>query len=418
MRISHLSEQIAHACAGATTEPRALSPYATSALQGLPEGGSIDIAGTLEDLASLREQWQKLHAGHGTASQVFQTFEWCDAWCRQFLDNEPGTSLHIIVGRQNGRVVMIWPLMIVRQAMLSVARWLSDPYGQYGDVLIDNTVDKALWLGTAWHNLLQDGSIDAVALRHVRSDAQALPLLCRSASAVGETTGAPFLDMTAFASADDYSAGLSRNQRSKRAKLIRKITADGELDFDVHCEGPGLEAAVENALRYKQEWLEAHGYSASVLTTQGLKNFLCGLGHGHSAETTTTAGVLSQNGKPLAVDIGILCKNEYFGYLIVQDQAKLHLSPAKAHLDHLQRWCVEHGIKRFDLMIPADDYKMHWAGGVMAVQDFAAPVSLWGVVYCRVYLKHLRPAMKRLYHAMPEGLRAPLVRTLKSLRRA
>ena len=59
----------------------------------------------------------------------------------------------------------------------------------------------------------------------------------------------------------------------------------------------------------------------------------------------------------------------------------------------------------YDLLSPADGYKLAWADAVMGVTDWVIPLSAKGWVFARLYLGLARPALKAALGAMPASLR-------------
>lgn len=373
----------------------------------------IEVVTTALELQRLSSAWLALERG-AAARTVFQTFHWCDAWYRRYAQGRDGVRLHVVVGRRDGRAVMVWPLMATRHGGVWILKFLSDPFAQYGDILVDGAEEPEVWIDAAWSAIAADASIDGVSLRHVRTDTCLHRLLAQRCGTPVERNVAPYLDLTGFGDAAAYHAALSRNQRAKRSKLRKRLERHGEIAFAVYREGPQFAAAIARALDFKREWLATRGYRTDVLLEPGFTEFVTELGRGDTEGMTAAAGVLSRDGTPLSVDVGIHFKGEYFGYLIVQDQLLLDESPAKLHLDLLQKWTVEHGFGRFDLMAPDAPYKMHWANATVAVDDFALATTLEGRLYCSLYLKTLRPHVKRLYHALPMRLRRPLVDLMRT----
>ena len=66
-----------------------------------------------------------------------------------------------------GRLVLVWPLMEICSGPICVLRWLSDPYSQYGDVLIAGDAEPETALAAAWGQIRELPGIDAIRLRHV-----------------------------------------------------------------------------------------------------------------------------------------------------------------------------------------------------------------------------------------------------------
>ena len=65
-------------------------------------------------------------------------------------------------------------------------------------------------------------------------------------------------------------------------------------------------------------------------------------------------------------------------------------SPGTLLLQEWIRGASADGIATFDLLAPAYAYKLDWADGTVAVEDFALGLTLAGRAYAHVYLA-LRP---------------------------
>src|SRR5690606_28217074 len=75
------------------------------------------------------------------------------------------------------------------------------------------------------------------------------------------------------------------------------------------------------------------------------------------------------------------------------------------------------GMAVFDMLAPADGYKLDWADDAVIVRDWAAPVSMLGRAYADLYLGHIRTGLKRGLDLLPVGLRRRLAGALSSPRR-
>lgn len=365
---------------------------------------------SLDDLLALETDWRALESAHATPRNFFQSFAWCSTWAKVYLADDTHTAVKTIVAREEGKVVMIWPLMVVRQGPITILKWLSDPVGQYGDVLIGGTKSHEKWLTLAWSRITTDTDIDGIALKHVREDANAYQFLCGKCAVLADVQKAPQLDLTAFATAEDYSAALSRNQRSQRSKLRKKLDQDGAVSFDVHRGDRAFAQAVQTALAYKKAWLDERGLKADIIGDPRFEELLTTLGA--VDESAIAAGVLSVAETPLSVDLAFTYKGRYFGCVISENPESVAKSPTKVHLDLRQKTCIDEAYSEFDMMLPASAFKAHWTDSTVEVSDFTRAMNLWGLLYCSVYLGRVRPALKRLYYAIGTTPRTVLLKLL------
>ena len=69
------------------------------------------------------------------------------------------------------------------------------------------------------------------------------------------------------------------------------------------------------------------------------------------------------------------------------------------------------------MMLPDDPYKVHWTDKAVTVDHFVTSTNLWGTFYCTLYLRTLRPFLKRLYRKMSPAARRRLLGSLPGFRK-
>ena len=139
-RIDHEKSVSSSAAASASriAFARVISGEAEVVSRALASESSCDIS-VIRDRAgfdALEMEWMALFEHVGRPEQLFQTFEWLSCWADHFLDAADG--LRIVIGRRDGRLVIVWPLMETK-GLLGFTRlsWMGGPVGQYGDALIE-----------------------------------------------------------------------------------------------------------------------------------------------------------------------------------------------------------------------------------------------------------------------------------------
>jgi len=146
-------------------------------------------------LDALEPEWNDLFHRAGRSTQLFQTFNWNWHWANHYLPAtsgaRDGTSLAIVTVRREGRLVMLWPLVLERLAGLKVLRWMGEPVSQYGDVLAEELPDGLRLMRQAWHFAVARLGADVVCLRKVRADAAVAPLLSELGMQQTATAEAP-----------------------------------------------------------------------------------------------------------------------------------------------------------------------------------------------------------------------------------
>src|SRR5262249_12099809 len=103
-----------------------------------PPSGEFEFALIADraQFAALEPEWNELFARAGRPHQLFQAYDWLRHWADHYLDDR--TRLSIVVVRQGGRLVMVWPLVAIQRAGLTRLCWMGEPVGQYGDALVED----------------------------------------------------------------------------------------------------------------------------------------------------------------------------------------------------------------------------------------------------------------------------------------
>lgn len=368
---------------------------------------AVTVIDDLDGLEALEADWRALELRAAGLSQVFQSFDWCAAWAWARA-GERCLGLNIVTVRIGGRLVLVWPLMRVCVGPLCILRWLSDPYSQYGDVLIDSDVDREEVLAAAWSRIRTLPRIDAIRLRHVRSDAIAASFLSRHCQPVGEADTAPALDLTRFANEAAYDARYTKTQRRRRRRIRQELEEKGALDFRLLRSGAEFDRLIERIIAEKRHWLVERGLHSLPLADPRMVDFIRRLASGRTLELVLS--VLSCGGEPVAYEIGLRFGRHHFGYITAHDHRLTDASPARLHMDLSQRRALSDGMRVFDLMVPGDPHKLSWSNMAMEVFDFCAPLTPLGHLYGLAYLDGLRPLARRLYHRASPRIRRKLMR--------
>ena len=95
----------------------------------------IEALTSLLSLQAIEADWRKLEIDNSGMTTVFQSYDWAMAWCQAYLSSNTQTELHVLIGKIGGHVVFICPLVKTRKHGLTILDWLTDPIGQYGDIL-------------------------------------------------------------------------------------------------------------------------------------------------------------------------------------------------------------------------------------------------------------------------------------------
>ncbi len=392
--------------------------------RGTPHGEPQDsstactfaLVSTRAAFDALETEWNDLFARAGHGTQVFQTFNWNWHWCNHYLaDTARGghaKSLAVVTARRAGRLVMVWPLVKERSSGLTQLAWLGEPVSQYGDVLVEDGADAQTVLRDAWRFIVVELAPDLARLRKVRDDAAVAPFLTEVGALPTQRLEAPYLDL---ASAEDFSAYEQRyspRSRRNRRRLARRLEERGPMAIERHHDGARARDLATLALALKRDWLKDRGLVSPALTDPRMTAFFADIAEGALRPVGCQVYALTSGGETAAVEISIKCKDRTVMHIIVFNLKYEKAGAGVLLLEATFANSFDGTCRVFDLLAPADGYKIDWADSVTGVTDWALPVSRKGWLYARLYLGLARPAVKAALGALPMSIRRALAARL------
>jgi CelD/BcsL family acetyltransferase involved in cellulose biosynthesis len=378
---------------------------APSTLNGADACGPLDyaIVSTRDGFDGLATEWDTLFDRAGRGSQLFQTFGWCWHWCNHYLDGN--RVLAVATGRREGRLVLVWPFVVNRTAGLVQLSAMGDPVSQYSDALIEPSPDAELRLGEAWRHLLAHIRPDLVWLPHVRADAAIAPIMSALGGLAAQRQRAPYVDLDCVADGGAVSRLQSSRALKKQRAAARRLAKLGTVSFSEPAGPAQSSTLAASAVDMKRQQLAERGLLSPAFADRRMRDFFAdvALGHGHDTETQVVA--LDCNGERAAIDILLACKDRVATHIVAYDQRFSKENAGWQLLNHAIAKARAEGYRTFDLLAPADPYKLRCADGSVEVIDWAFPISMKGALYARLYPMLVRPILKRLSRALPHWLR-------------
>jgi CelD/BcsL family acetyltransferase involved in cellulose biosynthesis len=357
---------------------------------------------------ALESEWNDLFSRAGKPTHVYQTFNFCWHWANHFLasaDDLSGIHLSLVIGRRNGRLIMVWPLVAERVRGITQIFWMGDPVSQYGDALVDIDVDPHQVLGGAFEFLRRHTKSDILRLRRVRSDANIAPLMADIGAHVADRQIAPFMDLASAADFASFEQRYSSKVRRNRRRLARRLEDKGPVTF-VRLHG-GIEARelAQKAIALKALWLKDRGLLSTAIADERTTRLFADLAEGREKPTGCIVAALQANGKTAALEVSFACKRRLAIHLIVYDLDYEKSGVGVLLLEQSLRDGYDEGLQVLDMLAPGDPYKFDWCDQSDDVLDYTKPLSLKGHLYARLYLGFLRGRLKLLLKAMPPPLR-------------
>lgn len=363
---------------------------------------TIDLVSDRAGFDALEPEWNDLFARAGKDTQVFQTFNWNWHWANHYLPaGGSGRTLAIVTVRRDGRLVMLWPLVMERTAGLKVLQWMGEPVSQYGDVLAEDAADTTDLLHRAWAFITRTLRADAVSLRKVRADAVVAPLLAEFGMRQTAFAEAPCLDLASAPGFSAYEERYSGKARKNRRRLMRRLTERGAVTIERHDGGPQARAAALEAVALKAKWITDTGRFSQALADERFAAFFADAAEGRGRPAGCRLLVLKSAGETAGIAVDVSCGARRAAHIIVHDPALDGFSPGTLLLQEWIRRASADGIATFDLLAPAYAYKLDWADASVPVGDHALGLTLAGRAYTHVYLGLVRERLKAAAEALP-----------------
>jgi CelD/BcsL family acetyltransferase involved in cellulose biosynthesis len=369
------------------------------AIEGTAASATLSLITSVIGLRELASKWRSLECNTVKPVSVFQSFDWIMSWAETYCDTKGGPTLHILAGYEQDELVFVWPLMRASRFGAVVLTWVTDPFGQYGDVLVRKGQNPTPWIKGATNLLKRLRDIDILRLRHVRNDSHIGAFAKQFLHDGRMPEKAPFLDLTQFENDEAYDARYTSTQRKRRKKIKKSLEEFGDIKFTRITNGVIADKAMQNAITEKNAWLKERGRMNRVLGCAGHLTFLKNLSRRNGSidvvVTEMTAGE-----KPVSWEVGFRFCNRHYGYITSHLNALTDYSPGRLHMDYSQRAALAAGMDAFDLMVPNDAHKESWSSNAVDTNDYYLPISIAGRAIGHGLIRTLRPIVRRMYYRL------------------
>ncbi|MBZ8134729.1 GNAT family N-acetyltransferase [Afifella sp. IM 167] len=364
--------------------------------------------------AALAAEWERLAAR--AANGVFQTPSFLSIWARHFTADKPERFWCVTV-RMRGELCLVWPIEICRCGPIPVriASNAGAPISQYDEILIAPKGDPLALFAAALETLRAAG-VDLLTVERVRADSALAAALPAFARRLGEPDAAPFT-VTDPEGLKAFLASRKSKLRKESNRRRNALAAIGELELVMPEDPATTRLWLEETLELKRDWLKDKGMVSRAFldrrTHDCLESFAGELG-GSGGAVRLLAPRLTVGGRFAAQEIAFLHNGAYHLFLRAFSPEFAAHGPGNVLTEMVLAWCAEEGILRYDMLPPRFRNKREWQSGEVEVADYAMPLTATGRLYQGIVVDTLKPAIRNLYYALPQGMRSFLAgRTLR-----
>ena len=378
-------------------------------LTKLPTGFSIQIVDNLETLYAVRKEWLALENRANDPLAYFQSFDWCEKWCRIFAPDalKHGGSIHIAMIRKDRELAAILPMAIEnRKRMALVLRFIGEPMIQYSKVLMDPELLDQNTLRKCLEQICSNARCDAVWLDHIICGSPLHACLKHEECYASPDAYASAISLTQFENLEAYRSSLSRSSRKSWNRRRRKLEEMGKVSVQiVDGRDPHFYFLCELALQQKLVWLEKSGLPYGKLEDKRMLRMLGELGVDNGTHSGVVAFALNLDGKPVALEIGFWCHDHYYSYLGSYDWEMRAFSTGKLLMESAIGWAIDRGFSAYDLLGNPSEYKDALADKRIPLAAYAHGKTLAGSAYARIWRPRVKPSIKQSITTLPAALR-------------
>lgn len=384
---------------GRATSPIADAVEITPSSQLLGDNLQISCVTSLEGFEALHKEWDDLFERTAEPQQVFQRHIFLRHWARHYLD--PKTQLCILIGRIDGRLVTLWPLVRRRKLGFDVLGFMGAPVTQFGDVLVEAGENRHALLEAGWNAVASLGA-DLFEARRVRADAALCGSVIPSGASLPGDVQAPFASLSRRVTADGPGIAYSARECSNYRRRLRRLREHGDITFTEPEPGSTAATAAAAAITIKKNWLLENAILSPTVMDSRFQAFFEDLAGDPGAGLC--ASTIACDGRPIGVDLSFDCKGHTFGHVLATDPGYDREGLGRLLIHRTFAAAADRGSRVFDLLAPADGYKMQHADGLVAVSDYAFAFSWRGWLLRELVMARLQPAAKVLAKRLPSAL--------------
>jgi CelD/BcsL family acetyltransferase involved in cellulose biosynthesis len=309
---------------------------------------------------AMEEQWNALVVA--TTNEPFYRHEFLRIWVSHFM---PRARLEILTIRDGaGRLAAGLPLVKMRGFVCGVPTRLAvAPANSHScrfDIIAD---DGAAAARALLSHLSADKTWDVIELTDVPENGNAW-LLYSAAREAGFPVGAqesqqsPYLPLPQ--SYQEMERRMSTSFRANLRRRHRKLEAIGTVEFEHVTGGADLRSRLDECFAIEESGWKGRNGTAIVQDTR-TRGFYTDLAMTAAARKYLSLFFLKLNGRSIAFHYGFTYAGVYYMPKLGYDEEFKGCSPGLVLLDEIIKDCIARGVRVYDFLGPALEWKTQWS---------------------------------------------------------
>lgn len=343
---------------------------------------------------ALQSEWDDLWAR--SRGWYYQSFAHCLlAW--EQIARPIGRKLHIIVGREAGKAVLIFPLITYRRALWTYLTPLSTESADLTSILVEDNARTAARVEGAWDAARKRCGADFIQMPYVPDSTDLYRLALKERHfMVREHTPRYVARINEQSQRYDWKGfcdSLGTFHRKKPGRIERRLAAAGKVGIHVldWTDKTRIIAAVDAMLAWKRDWAVRAGKDGPWLASQHYRSFLIAWLSTEGAAVKSRISVITVDDAAVAVVMVCSDARAVTGIISSFDPAFGKWSLGLLNVELTAKWAFDLQLD-FECGPGSEDYKPYWSRGNRSYCCTTLSVnSSWGLAafYARRLLRNV-----------------------------
>lgn len=366
----------------------------------------FEIVDGQQALSALAPEWNELCA-RASARNCSQTFYWAQHAWSYLASQGDRWRLRLIVGRHDGRVVLIMPFAVRGRFIWRQADWLGVGL-EYRDVLVESGSQRASWVAAAWEFAKETLDVDLIWIPSVRAETPLMEVLRHEAGVAERRFPTRHLLMDQWPSWEAYFRDLRSRYRHDQRRHRRRLEERGKVSFEILVSASEVEETVHWMLAQKRDWLRRRGMSRDWQVSDGYERFVTALARDALASGELVVALIRLSGQILGAEISFLRGPHLELYLTAYDRDWKSFGPGLLVLDELIKWAFEKELSTIDFRTGDEPYKRHYLTKMELASSFLVPCTKSGARYASWHGGAPRRLVKSVFQRLPTAYQLAL----------